>query len=464
MQVHHEQSGTSQLTIEVKLNKADVENEVNKSLRDYQRKAVIPGFRPGKVPFGMVKKMYGPSMMAEQMNKKISTALNDYITENDLKILGYPIADAERTGNIDFDNNDEFSFFFDAGISPELDINLSEISMVFPKVRVTEDEIETTIEKMRVDYPSITYPEVVETSDELELNITEADENGNEKDDGFSDTLVLNLKEFAGTGIEEAFVGKTDGSEFVVNFAKYLDANKTKKLLKLDDEPDADTISTSDFNVVISMITRHEKSELDEEFFGRVFQNETVTTVEEFKTRIGDEIQKHMDEQSKYLVYSLALKKIIDETPMELPHDFMKRWIIDNSEGAVTTDEIEKNYDDYEKSLRFQLIEEHLNQKYPELNVDKTEVRMFVLNYFFGNMLGSFDQLDDEMKDKMMQTVEGILKNKKEEQRIVSQLREKKLVELFSKQLKLEEKEMTQEEFKEFTKQNQADENTENDE
>lgn len=464
MQVHHEQSGTSQLTIEVKLNKADVENEVNKSLRDYQRKAVIPGFRPGKVPFGMVKKMYGPSMMAEQMNKKISTALNDYITDNDLKILGYPIADAERTGNIDFENNDEFSFFFDAGVSPELDINLSDISMVFPKVRVTEDEIETTIEKMRVDYPSITYPEAVEASDELELNITEADENGNEKEDGYSDTLVLKLKEFAGTGIEEAFVGKTDGSEFVVNFAKYLDAIKVKKLLSLDDEPDAETISTSDFNVVITMITRQEKSELDEEFFGRVFQNETVTTVEEFKTRIGDEIQKHMDEQSKYLVYSLALKKIIDETPMELPHDFMKRWIIDNSEGAVTTDEIEKNYDDYEKSLRFQLIEEHLNKKYPELNVDKTEVRMFVLNYFFGNMLGSFDQLDDEMKDKMMQTVEGILKNKKEEQRIVSQLREKKLVELFSTQLKLEEKEMTQEEFKEFTKQNQADENTEDDE
>lgn len=461
MQVHHEQSGKSQLTIEVKVNKADIENDVNKALRDYQRKVAMPGFRPGKVPFGMVKKMYGPSMMAEQMNKAVSTALNDYINDNNLKILGYPIADADRTGNIDFDNSSEFSFYFDAGLSPEIDINLSEMSIVYPKVRVSEEEIDTTIDKMREDYPSTIYPETVEAEDELELKLAEADEAGNEIAEGFESTIVLKLKEFSDTEIKEAFVGKTDGSEFVVNFAKYLSTEQIIKLLDLYDEVDAQGLSERNFNVVITMITRTQKSELNEEFFARVFQNEEVTTEADFRLRIGDEIQKHMDEQSKYLVYSIALKKIIDETVMELPHGFMKRWIMDNSEGAITTDDIEKNYSDYEKSLRFQLIEDHLTQKYPELHVDKNEVRMFVLQHFFGRMMGNIDQMDDQMKERMLQTVDSLLKNKKEEQQIVSQLRERKLVELFNKQLKLEEKEMTQDEFKEFAKQNQPEENIE---
>ncbi|MFZ4463601.1 MAG: trigger factor family protein, partial [Bacteroidales bacterium] len=144
MNITKESTGEQTATIRISLQQADIEPEVTKALKDYQRKASVPGFRPGKVPFGMVKKMYGNSVMADQVNKTISNSLNDFITGEKLSILGHPVANIEKTGTVDFDHQTDYDFYFDIGIAPEFSLNLSEVDLEFTKITAGEKQLAET--------------------------------------------------------------------------------------------------------------------------------------------------------------------------------------------------------------------------------------------------------------------------------------------------------------------------------
>lgn len=455
MQVLKEQTSDSTATIEIKLAKADYEPQVNKALRDYQRKATVPGFRPGKVPFGMVKKMYGHAIMAEQVNKLVSDSLNNYITDNEIKILGYPMADAKRTGTFDFDKDEEFNFYFNVALAPEVNVDLSEFTVTYPKIKADQAEVQKTIEKLLTDFPKTTYPEVVDQNDNLELRISEVNSDGEEVQDGYQTIVQISLEDIVDEESKNTLLNKVLGSEFVMNLTKAIgDDEKAKKLLKLND--DNAHLLNVDFNVIIDEISRKEPAELNEDFFSQIFPDQEISAEDDFRQKIQAEIEKQFEQQSDYLVYSVGLKKILDETPIEFPREFMMNWIVENSNGKLSFDEVEKNYDDYEKSMRFQLVEEHLIEKYPELKVDSQEIRRFVMSYFFGQMPQGME-IDSEMESRLSTTVDSILKNNDERQRIIQQLRERKMISLFKSRLNLIEQEMTADEFKEFVTENQPD-------
>ena len=450
MQVNKEQTGEVSASIEIRIGKNDYEPEVNKALKDYQRKAVVPGFRQGKVPFGIVKKMYGNAMLAEQVNKLVSDSLNNYIKDNDLRILGYPLSDVERTGTIDFDSNDEFSFYFNVAIAPELDIKLEEIQVTYPKVKADPIEIQKTIDKLLTDYPEVTYPETYQQGDALELRSTQVDDKGNEVEGGFQATVMVDSAEIASDAVRQKLEGQVLGAELILNYSEVFgDDEKVIKALKLSDEDNH--LIHADFNVVIDEIKRTEPATLNESFFGRIFPSETIDSEDEFRNRIGQEIEKQLESQSDYFVYSLGLKQLVDETPMKFDEAFMKRWIVDNSNGEISASEIENTYGDFEKSMRYQLIEDELSSKYPELLVKKEEVRQYVANYFFGQMQM---EITEDMEKMLSSTIDSILKNKKEEDKIIRQLRENKMVRLFRSKLNLVEQEMTAEEFKSLVTKN----------
>ncbi|PKP50926.1 MAG: hypothetical protein CVT92_14105 [Bacteroidetes bacterium HGW-Bacteroidetes-1] len=453
MQVSKEQTGEATATIEIKITKTDYEPEVNKSLKEYQRKASIPGFRPGKVPFGLVKKMYGDALLADSVNKFVSNSLNDYIIENKIKIIGYPLPDIDRTGSIDFDTKDEFSFFFNIALSPEFDINLEDISLTYPKVKASAEEIQNTIDKLLKDYPNTVYPDSLKAGDEIELRFVEADQDKNEIENGFSGKARFNVDEITDQNIKDTFLSSVLGAEFVVNLNEAFGGDNEKVITLLNLNNEQHELASSNFNVVIDEIVSTELAEFNEEFFKKIFPSDEINSEEDFRNRIGAEIEKQLEQQSDYFVYSLALKKVIEETPVNLPEEFMKRWIVDNSEGKLSAEEIESNYPDYEKSLRFQLIEEKLIGKYPELKVEEQEVRRFVLNYFFGTMPPDME-IDEDMENRLASTVDSILKNKKEEQRIISELRERKMIKLIKEKVSLTEQEMTPEEFKKLVSEN----------
>lgn len=446
MQVIKEQKGDALASIEVKISKPDFEPEVNKALKEYQRKASVPGFRPGKVPFGIVKKMYGNSVLAEEVNKLVSETLNNYLKENEIRILGYPLADIERTGMIDFDSDTDKSFFFDLAIAPQLDIKLEEMEFSYPKVKADAAEVQKMVDKLLLDFPEITYPETFEKGDSIELRSTEADADGKEVEEGYQATVHLESDAIVDEESLSLFEGKELGSEFIFNFGKALqDDEKVIKALRLSEENNH--LIHNDFNVVIDELKRVAPAEVNESFFKRVFPADEIANEEDFRNRIAQEIEKQLESQSDYFVYSVALKKLVEETPMQLDENFLQKWIADSSNGEYSFEDVRDNYKDYVKTIRFQLIEEELLRQYPELKVNNAEVRQHVANYFMGQMQM---EVTPEMEGFLNNTIDSILKNKKEEDRIIRQLFENKMVKLFREKLKLVDQEVTPDGFKEM--------------
>ena len=311
--------------IQVTLVKADYEAEVTKALKDYQHKATLPGFRQGKVPFGMIKKMYGQGVLIEKINQKVSEALNNHIIENKLDVIGYPLPDLEQGQPNDLDTQEELNFYFEAALKPEINVVLKDHKIEDFNIKASEEEIDRTIKSIQ-------------------------------------------------------------------------DNNK------VEEQP----------------------AELNEELFAKIFPGQEVKDVETFRAKVAVEMEKQYVLEAERMFYNRAVDQLVEEIKFNLADTFLKRWIVENSEGKITAEEVENNYDNsYVKSLRWQLIEEALVKQNPELIIKEEEVRNFVRSMYFGHM--DVETLDEETKKRLEDIIDAIIKDDNQRQNINNQIADKKL-------------------------------------
>ena len=311
--------------IQVTLVKADYEAEVTKALKDYQHKATMPGFRQGKVPFGMIKKMYGQGVLIEKINQKVSEALNNHIIENKLDVIGYPLPDLEQGQPNDLDTQEELNFYFEAALKPEINVVLKDHKINDFNIKASEEEIDRTIKSIQ-------------------------------------------------------------------------DNNK------VEEQP----------------------AELNEELFAKIFPGQEVKDVETFRAKVAVEMEKQYVLEAERMFYNRAVDQLVEEIKFNLADTFLKRWIVENSEGKITAEDVEKNYDNtYVKSLRWQLIEEALVKQNNDLMIKEAEVREFVRNMYFGHM--DVETLDEETKKRLEDIIDAIIKDDNQRQNINNQLADKKL-------------------------------------
>ncbi|NOU47206.1 MAG: hypothetical protein HOO86_09105 [Bacteroidales bacterium] len=425
MTITKEQTGELTATIQINLQNSDFESDVNKSLKDYQRKATIPGFRPGKVPFGMVKKMYGSSVMADQVNKTISKALNDYIADEKISILGHPIANIEKTGTIDFDHDTDFNFFFDIGITPEFELNLGNIDLEYSKIIAGDKQIDETISNMLEKNPIHTHPEEVGENDNIDANIAEADETGKETESGYVSEISFGMSDIIDEESKSLFLGKTDGAEFAINLEKaFGGADALKKLMKWSDTTTVNPPAT--YNLVIKEIHREEKAILDQEFFEKIFPDQNIETIEAFRLKITEGINRQLEAESDRYFTGKAIDGLVDQMNFSLPDEFMKAWVLQNAEGKLTKEKIEEDYIHYNRTFRWQLIEGKMIEANPSLAVSREEIRDSVRNQFFGQFMNT-GVIDEEMNNRMEPIVDMILKNQDEARKISDQIAELKI-------------------------------------
>ena len=311
--------------IQVTLVKADYEAEVTKALKDYQHKATMPGFRQGKVPFGMIKKMYGQGVLIEKINQKVSEALNNHIIENKLDVIGYPLPDLEQGQPNDLDTQEELNFYFEAALKPEINVVLKDHKINDFNIKASAEEIDRTIKSIQ-------------------------------------------------------------------------DNNK------VEEQP----------------------AELNEELFAKIFPGQEVKDVETFRAKVAVEMEKQYVLEAERMFYNRAVDQLVEEIKFNLADTFLKRWIVENSEGKITAEDVEKNYDNtYVKSLRWQLIEEALVKQNNDLMIKEAEVREFVRNMYFGHM--DVETLDEETKKRLEDIIDAIIKDDNQRQNINNQLADKKL-------------------------------------
>ncbi len=361
------------LTIEVK--KADYAEKVETQLRNYRKKANIPGFRPGMVPVGLVKKMYGKAVEAEEINKLVSDALFGYIKENNINALGEPLPN-ESQAKIDFDNQEDFEFQFDLGIAPEIDIKLSAKDKIkYYQIALTDEMVENQIKSYTGRFGSYIQAESVEEADVLkgellEMSGKKVNEAGHKVEDA-----VLCPKYMKNDKQKALFIGKKIGDVVVFNPKKAFENEaEIASLLKMSkDEVHA---IDADFQMTISGITRYEESPVDQSLFDKVFGEGEVNSEEEFVAKIKESIQKNLDADGDYKFSMDAREAIIKKLDgVVFPDTFLKRWLL-ASNDKMTEEIVESDYPKMLEDLKWQLAKDKIAND-SEVKIEFEDVEAF---------------------------------------------------------------------------------------
>ncbi len=216
---------------------------------------------------GMVKKMYGKSVMVEAVNKKVSEGLNNYIIENKLNVLGYPLPNPEKSTTIDFDTQKDFDFYFDIGISPEFEFELSDkIKVPYYKIKVTAKEVDKAINDVKLRFGEEEHPEKAEITDALQGKFTEVDDKGEAVENGVTNDGYIRIEDVKLKTIQNKLIGSKIGDQITINLMKaFKDESKVKSLLNLHDGPDEKL--SAEYNFEINSVIRVKEAEINEELF-----------------------------------------------------------------------------------------------------------------------------------------------------------------------------------------------------
>ena len=360
MNIQFEKVGNVSGELTLQIEKADYEAKVNKSLKEMGRKAQMPGFRPGKVPAGLVKKMYGTQVKAEEMNKLLQDSLFNYIKENNINMLGEPLASEKQTPQ-DIETQEVFTFIFDIALAPEFSIALNnEDTIDYYDIEVSDEMVTKQLDALR---QQAGHPEEAETyadRDILRGVLAELDAEGKPLEGGVVvESASLMPSFFKNDDQKKIFEGAQKNAVLTFNPNEAYNGNETELASLLKIEKDAVKEHTGNFSFEIHEISRFVPAELNEEFFSKVF-GEDVKTEEDARAKVEENIQLVQQNDSDYK-FLLDVRKYAEEKVGELtfPEATLKRIMLENNKDRGA-DFVEKNFDASIKELKWHLIREQL--------------------------------------------------------------------------------------------------------
>ncbi|TDH19823.1 trigger factor [Segetibacter sp. 3557_3] len=437
--VSRENIGLLNDKITVTLTRDDYFPAFEKQLKDYAKKANIPGFRKGMVPTGMIKKMYGSGVFTEEVFKSVEKELNEYMGKEQLEIFAQPLPLDSDARQLDMNNPADYTFAFEIGLKPQIDLNPANIHVTRHKVAITDEMINAEITQLETRHGKMTEPETVESEENvLNLDFSEVDAEGNIIEEGIKKGSPLQVKYFA-----EAFrpnlMGKKVGDSVTLKLSEAFE-EKEREWLTGDLGIDASSPESADktFKVTIAKIGNVEKPERNEDFYEAVFPGRGVKTEEEFTDAVRQEIAFRYDMQSRNQLHDQIYHQLIDNTPIELPESFLKRWIQNGGEKPKTAEEAESEYPAFTNSLKWTLISNQLMNQH-ELKVEPDEIKDFAKQQLIG-YLGPQAAQDAPWLDSY---AESMLKDKKFIENTYYQLQTTKLFEVLEGQVSIDEKEVS---------------------
>lgn len=431
----------------VKIEQADYQSKLKNTLENYRKTAKIPGFRPGHVPFGIVQKQYGKAVLADELNKIVNDALYKFIEENKIDILGNPIPKEGSDVVGSFDQPDTFEFEYEIGLTPSFEIPISNKSKYdYLKVKVDNDLINKQIEDLRRRYGKLVSTEIVGETDMILAQFVELNDDETIKEGGVLHSSTISMEFVEDKNVKKDLTGKSKGESLIVDPSKVSRGGKdTAAMLGITEEAMA-TVSAK-FQMTINEIKHMELAELDQELFDKLFGAGNVTSESELKDRITNDLKGMFDTDSDKILTREIYNDLLEKTKVELPNSFLKRWIKLSNEKAITEDQIETEYDGYAKGLKWQLIQGSIF-KNNEIKLDNQEVVEFTKGLLVSNyaQYGIPAPEDNELTASAM----SVLKNREEANRVYDMLAEHKLTQFFKETVKLNEKQVTYDEFVEI--------------
>lgn len=445
MNISHENTGKLNALLRVKVGQPDYEERVNDILKDYRRKARVDGFRPGKVPIGIIRKMYYTPVLVDEVNKLVSESLFNYLKEKEIRILGEPLPHKEDELKVDFEHDTEFEFKFDLGLAPELNLEVTGKDKIpYYKIKVEKKQIEEYTGSLLQRYGEFKAVDKAGKDELIKGTLVKVDKEGNEVENGIRvENVSMSLEMMKDDDQKILFSGAGSGQEVVFDVKKaFPNDTEVSSLLKIDKSEVP--LLEGTFKCTIEEVMKFEKALPGQEFFDKVYGEGEVKSEEEFENRVKEEIEASYQQESEYRFMVDTREALIKKAKIELPVEFLKRWMVETNEN-MTDDQVNADFDKFEDDFRWQLIKEHL-LKQQEIKVTEQEA----LAMAKGIALNQYMQygLSNVPDDYLENYAKEIMKKPEEARRIYDQKAEEKLVGYIKTAARLDDKEVSSEKFR----------------
>lgn len=431
--------------LKVTVEQADYQDRVTKALSDYRKKAKIDGFRPGMVPAGIINKLYRKPVMAEEINKMVSEAISKYIYDEKIKLLGEPMPSEAHQKDVDWDNDTNFEFAFDLGLAPEIEVKLSgRDKFPYYEIKIDQELRDSYTTSYRRRYGKMLPGDIAGEEDVMRGKVEQLGTDGNPMENGIMvDDAFVSLKMITDAEQKSKFVGSKAGDIIDFDIRKTF-TNDTDLAAMLKIKKEEVELLTPDFRFIPTEVRSFQESEINQEFFDKVYGEGVVNSVEEFNQRVDSDIRANLSRESDFKFALDVKEKLMEKTKMELPDTFLKRWLFAINEGKFTMEQIDKDYEHFANDLKWQMIRDHVAVT-NEVKISEEDVlekaKEFALDQF--KNYGFLNVPDSEIEN----FAHRILSNKEEDRRIREKLVEDKVLEVVKGIVKLDVKEISTKEF-----------------
>lgn len=450
MNITRENLSDLELCIKVDIEENDYIENVNKQLKDYQKKATVPGFRKGMAPMGLIQRMYKGAIVGDAVQNTLNTELFKYIDNEKLHILGMPMSNDEKTGEIDFSKQTSFSFYFDVAIAPEFNVAWDKIDVKYNQIKVTAKDVDTELNNVVNRYGKFETPETVGAGDIMYGKLVELDKKGAVKEGGVDTFVSLNLLNIKDAELMSNFEGKKAEDKIVFNMAKTFPVADIERALHMDNATAKKF--KSDVELTLSGISRIIPHEINDELYQMVFPGQKFKDEAAFRKALQKEIEKANNEQSDWLFVNQVRQALVDSFDAQLPENFLKRWFASRGDKDVTPESIEADWNEkYLPALRWELIESKLEEISP-VEPTSNQIVDYVKDILRRNDQKVEGETKEQTEDRLEKAARSIAADRKNVQQIVDRIYADNLAKIFKDQLKPEVEKVSAKEFGERAK------------
>jgi len=429
----------------VKLEKTDYLPSFEKALKEYGKKANIPGFRKGMVPAGLIKKMYGQSLFTDEVLKTVDRELSGYLQNDQVDIFAQPLPMDTNLSQLDVNSPADYAFAFEMGIKPAFSLpDLGTAAITRYVVTVTDEMVNNEADRLRNRYGNMKDEETAASEDHvLNLQFEEANADGSLVEEGIKKDNSILVKYFA-PAQRAAWIGKKTGDSATIRLQDAFEEKEREWILSdLGLDKNDPAAAEKYFLVTITKIGLLEKRAMDESFFEQMYPGQEVKTEDAFREKLREEIGKHWNNQANNQIHDQVFHLLTDHTSIDFPEAFLKRWIRTQGEQEKTEQEVEAEFPTFKNQLKWTLITDKIVGE-NAIQVQPDEIRAFAKQQLFSYMGGA--NLSDD-QPWVADYVEKMMKDRKYVEDAYHRIQTQKVFEWAAAQVRPTDQLISAEEF-----------------
>lgn len=434
MNITREDKDQLNSVVKINIEKNDYSPKVDKILKDYRKTANIPGFRKGMVPMGMIKKQYGQAVLVDEVNKLLQDSLNSYITEEKLDILGNPLPKPQDDLNWE---SDDYNFEFELGLAPKFDVALEGSGPVtYYNISADDEMIENQLKTIRRQYGKLV------TQSEVKDGFTVVGTFHNEEE-GIEKEATFKVDDIDGKTNKKELLGAKVGDQVTLKSNKLFKEDETlARHLGLEKDQAEDL--KVDLTFTIKEINEQVLAELNQDLFDKAFGEGEVTSEEEAKEKIAEQSKETFKQQGDQQFFNEVTEHLIEKANMELPSEFLQRWLQTQGEKQLTPEEAKEEYEKSEKGIKYQLIEAQI-AKNNDIKIEVEDIKKVAKEKIKMQMM-QFGQMDFP-EDQMDGIVQNLMSNQEQVRQFSEEVMVQKLLQLYKDKMNVEEQDITYKKF-----------------